>query len=208
MALNADSSNVNRRRFLVVSGAAAASSLALGSSLGSTQALATAPVDPLVTIDITKSPISYTVSGNNAYRLAVKGGDTVNWKATTTGPKHHLAILFVKETPFSLNKQPVYAFHGSEIDEAGAGIGGSIDANASGTYEYYVAVFDSATNLTYTDDPKIMVGSGNLTVDAELKELILLHSELEDVAARSDPTLRKKIESIDEKLEKLIDKLK
>jgi len=205
-----EASNVSRRQFLAVAGSvAAANSFAVGKDSGSAQALppAPSPADPLVTIDITTAPISYSVSGHNAYRLKVKAGDSVKWQAKTTSAKHRVTILFLKDTPFSDgSKKPLYAFHGSEVDESGSGIGGTIDDDASGTYEYYVAVFDDKTNLTYTDDPKIIVGSGN---DAAA-EITLALDDLKraDAQLSSKPKLQKQIESIEHELEHLIDELK
>jgi plastocyanin len=205
-----EASNVSRRQFLAVAGSvAAASSFAVGKDSGSAQPLppAPTPADPLVTIDITAAPISYSASGHNAYRLKAKNGDIVKWQAKTSSTKHRVTILFLKDTPFSDgSKKPLYAFHGSEADEAGNGIGGTIDDDASGTYEYYVAVFDDKTNLTYTDDPKIIVGSGN---DAGA-EISLAVDDLKRAGAQlsSKPKLQKKIESIEDELVRLGGELK
>jgi hypothetical protein len=164
MSRKPEPSNVSRRQFLAVAGSvAAASSFAVGKDAGSAQPLPATqtPANPVVTIDITKAPISYSASGHNAYRLKAKNRDIVKWQAITSSTDHRVTILFLKDTPFSDgNKKPVYAFHGSQDDEKKKGIGGTIDDDASGTYEYSVAVFDDKTNLTYTDDPKIIVGTG------------------------------------------------
>jgi plastocyanin len=209
-----DVSNVSRRKFLVAAGSvAAASSIAAGN----VSSLAAAPTRPRtlatnpVTIDVTTTPISYTLPGTppqNAYRVKVQGGDKVTWKVKTSGANHRVAILFLKDSPFvDSNQNPVYAFEGSQTDEGGSGIGGNamIDTNASGTYEYYVAVFDDVTHRSVSDDPKIIVGSGNLDAKAELIEAA---GELKQAALSSPPAQREKIRSIENKLEELIEDLK
>lgn len=210
MSRGSDVSNVSRRQFLAVAGTVgAASSVALGEASSFAPAPPPAPVRHPVTIDVTTTNrISYVDgSGHNVYRLTVKAGDGVTWKAKTTGTKHHVTILFLKDTPLiDANNKPVYAVHGSEGDEAGSGIGGMIDPGASGAYEYYVAVFDNDTGLTYTDDPKIIVGGGG-TRDTRT-ELIEAAGELKQAALSSPPAQREKIESIENRLEELIDQLK
>lgn len=206
MPRNSNASNVSRRQFLAV-----ASSVAAVSSLAIAKASSLAPPPPddpsvyPVIIDVTTNPISYSVAGHHAYRLNPDRGDRVTWTAKTTGPKHHLAILFLKETPLvDANNRLLYAVHGSEIEEAGGGIGGTIDNDASGTYEYYVAVFDNATNLTYTDDPKIIVGTGNAEA-----EITLALGDLKRAEAKlsSKPKQQKQIESIEHELEHLVNDL-
>jgi plastocyanin len=203
MPRNSNASNVSRRQFLAV-----ASSVAAVSSLAVAKASSLeppSPEDPSVVIDITTSPISYSVAGHHAYRLNADPGDRVTWTAKTTGPKHHLAILFLKETPLvDASNRPMYAVHGSEIDEAGSGIGGTIDNDALGTYEYYVAVFDNATNLTYTDDPKIIVGTGNAEAQINLARGDLKRAEAQ---LSSKPKQQKQIESIEHELEHLVNDL-
>jgi hypothetical protein len=206
-----ESSNVSRRQFLAGAGSAvAASSFALGKDglAGQTHTPAP-PVNYLVTIDVTSGSISYSavnkgtspptpVPLSNNRDLSVNPNDTVEWQAKTNkpanapNPVHRLTILFLpKETPFADGGNPVYAFGGSQDDEANHKIVGTICPNTSSQcvdYECYVAVIDDATGgKTYTDDPKIIVGNaiivtakGKLINDAEseLKEAARLNSAL------------------------------
>jgi hypothetical protein len=55
----------------------------------------------------------------------------------------------------------VGAVDSSEQDEGTLKVGGKIVGGAKGrSFSYAVAVFDDATNETYSDDPKIIVGTG------------------------------------------------
>ena len=38
----------------------------------------------------------------------------------------------------------------------------------SGSYEYYVAAYDVDKGMSYTDDPKIIVGNGGIETDERL----------------------------------------
>jgi len=211
MSTDSDASSVSRRQFLAVaSGAAAAGSISVGKVLASPPP-PPPPVSYTVTIDVSSGSPSYSVSPTgNPRRLYVKDGDTVKWKATTRAAHHRLTILFVKETPFIdvKSKRPVYAFHGNEADEGGVGIGGTatLDPIASGAYEYSVAVFDDDNVLlTYTDDPKIIVGSGNIVTPSEVEVLTGVLQELKGL--KTPPDQREKIKSIEEELKELINKL-
>jgi len=217
MSSNSDASNVSRRRFLAVAGTmAAASSFAVGREVNS--ALAPPPPPPprpdhLITIDITTvattAKISYWVGTppQDASNLHVKEGESVMWQAKTGGVSHRLTVLFRKnKTPFADKNGPVYAFEGSEANEA-IGIGGNIGQVGSHSYKYCVAVFDDATKKTYTDDPKIIVGTGHLDAEAEIG---LARDDLKEAYAElsSKPKLQKKILSIERKLERIVDELK
>jgi hypothetical protein len=218
MSSNSDASNVSRRRFLAVAGTvAAASSFAVGRDANSAPAPLPPPPPPLVpdhlvTIDITTvattNKISYWVGtpAQDASNLPVKEGESIMWQAKTVGVSHRLAVLFRKKTPFADKNGPVYAFEGSEADEAN-GIGGNIGQVGSHSYKYCVAVFDDATKKTYTDDPKIIVGTGHLDAEAEID---LAQDDLKEAYAElsSKPKLQKKILSIERKLERIVDELK
>ena len=220
MSINCDASNVSRRQFLAAAGSvAAASSFALGKDSGSAQSTPSPPPIPPpvvhnVTIDVTKKPISYSV-GNpaaNAYHLQVNPNEVVTWTAVTSSPnpKHCVAIFFQKETPLAdTNIRPVRTLLWSERDETPNGPPVTIDPDASGIYEYSVAVLDEGTQTTYTDDPRIIVGTGNFeartTITSALDEL----RKAAEVAERKrEPELGKQIESVEKKLERAIDELK
>jgi hypothetical protein len=209
MSTDSDASSVSRRQFLAVaSGAAAAGSMSVGNVLASPPPPSTPnpPTNYLVTVDVTTRPISYTIPGpsptaprKRVYRLKVSSNDTVTWEAKTNGPKHRVTVLFLKETPLidtGNNNQPLYAVHGSESQPA---LAGKVDADASGIFEYSVAVFDdNAGGLTYTDDPKIIVGSGNsITLTDVLQEVEALKPTSSDQ--------KKIVEDIEGKLHRLIE---
>jgi hypothetical protein len=207
MSTDSDTSSVSRRQFLAVaSGAAAAGSISVGKVLASPPP--TPPFSYTVTIDASTTPISYTVvdsSGavHNAYRLRVKSNDKVSWKMKSGGAQHG-TVLFIRDTPLvdaNNNNNPLFA-----VDTSNAVVG-LVDQGASGIYEYYVAVFDPTTNKTYTDDPKIIVGSGNIVVAAELEPILnTVLGEVKELKPSSSDQ-RRRVESIEDNLEKLIKQL-
>lgn len=223
MFRHSEVSNVSRRRFLAVAGGvAAANSFAKGEALGSPVPPPPPPTTNLVTIDITTNPLSYSYTimngggtAHKANRLKVNGLDTVKWNvktSVTTGYKYHVTILCVRETPLAdTNNNPVFAIQGSEVEADAGKVMAKIDTDATGTYEYYVAVTDDKTGKTYTDDPKIIVGgSGTFEQKKELirdaHQLIGEAHKLED-AAGSNHVLREKIESIEKELGGVLDEL-
>jgi hypothetical protein len=222
MPINSEVSNVSRRRFLTVAGgAAAASSVATGMNLRSARAMADKSISadyPLI-IDVSKAdhadnPPSYrTESGVDAHTIKkVKKDQTFAWRVQTRNdPNNHyqLAILFAnKLTPFVDIKsgKPVYTFYGSEDDEHNGGIGknAKIDNLTKGSFEYYVAVYDSDTGQLYIDDPTIIIGDGKLAAEADL---IAAKGELKKAAA-AYPAKSDQIQSIEKSLRDLIEELK
>jgi hypothetical protein len=160
-----------------------------------------------VTIDAAAIPISYKIvdsSGkvHNAYRLRVKPNDKVSWQMKP-GSAQHATVLFIRDTPLvdvNNSNNPLFA-----VDSLNAVVG-SVEPDASGIYEYYVAVFDPATNKTYTDDPKIIVGSGNIVVAADLESVLnKVLIEVKELKPSSDQ--RKRVESIEDNLKTLIKQL-
>jgi hypothetical protein len=212
MAINSEVSNASRRRFLTVAGAAATCYIVVGKA-SSAEAARTHPrtkPDFVVTIDVTKNPIAYTLAdSSDASELHVSAGKVVTWKSITPGSKHHLALVFYPDTPFiDKNNNPVFAFHGSESDEGnGIGINASIDPNASGWYDYCVAVWDESKSRTYTDDPTIMIGDGKLTTKAARAKLIAVEKELKKVAQYYPPA-SEQLKSIGTELQNIIHELK
>jgi len=207
MSTDSDASSVSRRQFLAVASGAAASSISVGKALASPPP-PTPPVSYTVTIDVSTTPISYTVvdsSGavHNAYRLRVKSNDKVSWKMKSGGAQHG-TVLFIRDTPLvdaNNNNNPLFA-----VDTLNAVVG-LVDQGASGIYEYYVAVFDPTTNKTYTDDPKIIVGSGNIVVAAEIEPVLnTVLGEVKELKPSSSDQ-RRRVESIEDNLEKLIKQL-
>jgi hypothetical protein len=127
--------------------------------------------------------------------MNVNVNDEITWRCDTgPGPKHRVAIVFTKTTPFVDNYGAVYAFQWSEKDDANGGFGGG-KALTQGTHEYCVAVFDDAKHRTFADDPKIIVG-GSGDVKAEIREA---KNELKAVM--------EKIESVENLLSKAVDQL-
>ena len=104
-------------------------------------------------------------------------------------------------------KLPRYVLNGSDSTVLPPII---MDKDASGSFEYYVAVVDG-TGHTFTDDPKIIVGgSGTDDEKAELKEdvreLIKNANELKS-AAGTNAAMRQKIESVEKNMREVIDRL-
>jgi hypothetical protein len=208
MSESCDASNVSRRQFLVLAGSvAAASSFAFGKDTNSALPPAPVPVATYpVAINTATKPLSYTTPKlSDASILRVKAGETVAWVANPT-TQYRVAILFFPNTPFTdSHGNRVYAFEGPDSDAANGKIGGTI-AGPDGTYPYCVAVFDDANVRTYTDDPKIIVGNG----DEARAEIASALADLKDADAKlsNRPQVRKQIEAIEHKLERLVDELK
>ena len=202
MSRKFDVSDVNRRQFLAVAGgAAAASSLSAGKGLNLANAAATPPINYPVTIDARTTPFAYSttvpVASTPAYHLHLASANsTVTFTAITSGANQHsAAIFFPTDTPFvDKNGRPMYAFTWSQTEESTLAVL-SVDPDASGPFEYRVVVFDKLTGTTVSEDPKIIVGSGNF----ELSEII---EKLERIK-KAHPDEDKTIESIKTELHQL-----
>jgi hypothetical protein len=206
MTINSDDSNVSRRSFLVGAGTvAAASSFAVAGVPVEGKAAPAATPTYTLTIDVTKNPIAYGAVDNhgnstNGYKLRVFPGDSVSFKAVSSGKNRHFAaIVFLADTPFtdSVTGRPVNALIWSEGDEANPSVL-NVDADALGNYEYRVVVFDKESGAGYTEDPKIIVGTGGLVISKVLKEL--------DEIAEANPKEKEKIKSIESNLQRLTTK--
>jgi hypothetical protein len=201
MSRKFDVSDVNRRQFLAVAGgAAAASSLSAGKGINFANAAATPLINYPVTIDARTTPFTYSttvpVAGTQAYHLHLASANsTVTFTAITSGANQHsAAIFFPTDTPFvDKNGRPMYAFAWSQTEEPLAVL--LMDPDASGPFEYRVVVFDKLTGTTLSEDPKIIVGSGNY----ELNEII---EKLERIR-KAHPDEDKTIESIKTELQQL-----
>lgn len=196
---------VIRNGFLVI-GASQAAELALGSP--------TTAGKHGIKLDVTINPNHITYQSDDGAadpsNLPVMHNDVVTWKAKTHGPKHHLALIFAPLTPFVDVDTgfPVFAFFGSEVNEShGGGIGSnaSIGPHVLETgYEYLVAVWDDESKKTYSNDPKIIVGTGYNAAEAELesaKEKIKRAEEL------GDSSLKEKLIPIQKNLQDIINGL-
>ena len=204
MTINSDDSNVSRRSFLVGAGTvAAASPLAVAGVPSNVQAAPAAiSTSYTLTIDVTKNPIAYGAVDNhgnstNGYKLRVFPNDSVSFKAVSSGKNRHFAaVVFLADTPFNdpTTGRPVNALIWSEGNEANPSVL-NVDADALGSYEYRVVVFDKENGAGYTEDPKIMVGTGGLVISKVLKEL--------DEIAEANPKEKEKIKSIESNLQGL-----
>jgi hypothetical protein len=164
-----------------------------------------------VTIDVMTSPISYLdpQQPGSAYRLCVAKGESVLWQAVTAKPnngRYSAMVFFPNGTPFADTAgRPITRIVWSErtsTDRQAAVV------EKSGSYEYYVAVYDEDHQKTYADDPKIIVGSGG--VDAEINTAI---ENLKQASAQlsRDPQLQGKadqIEAIQKELQHILAELK
>jgi hypothetical protein len=202
---------VSRRRFLAAAGTVTAASSLTGTASAMAQPVPQPPVrvDHPVTIHPTpNNNLSYTEGANGADPLTVDPNKSVTWQVNTPGKKYHVTILFEnKRTPFvGPNGKPVHAFHGTEQDEGTLTVGGMIGPT-TGTYRYAVAVFDDVTKETYSDDPKIIVGTG---FDEARDALTAALEEVKeaDVALSGRPKQQEQAKSIEHQLENLIGELK
>jgi|ERR1700722_322275 hypothetical protein len=211
MSGKSESSNVNRRHFLLAAGSVVATrSFAAGKDVSSALAPPPLPMaaDYLVTIDITHPKVTYSTPAQNDASVLkkVKPNETFTWAVKTpSNGQYRVTILFLKTTPFDDGHgHKIFAFQG---DAAHGGAGGTIAASVTNaTYKYYVAVFDDDTGLTTTDDPKIIVGDG----DSAEAEVALALDDLKDAYASlsSKPKVQRQIESVEHKLEHVIDEVK
>jgi hypothetical protein len=209
MTENPDQLNVTRRRFLAGVGSLAAISNAAVLKAATITPEPSSPQDGakyIVTLDISTDVIKYsTPQMSNASELPVNSKDVVVWNADAAG-SYHLAVLFTPRTPFiNINSgKPVHAFHGNE-----SGIGGDayIDPKASGCYKYCVAVWNEKTNLSYADDPKILIGKGP-DAGCAYSELMDASEKLKAAATQAFPSQRKKIQGIEHQLDEVIAKFK
>jgi hypothetical protein len=176
-------------------------------SLLAATSLAIGQTSHTVTIKFVTSTASYsdTYSTNGgppktnpkAYRLPVAMNDTVVWKATTPGAKNAVAIFFPNGTPFAdSDGRPVSMIVWSE---RGGNSPQLTVVEASGTYEYHVVVYDEDNKTSYTDDPKIIVGSGYFEADVE----IALAAVKRALALSPNDREKKLLETIEEKLVQL-----
>lgn len=198
-----EGSDVSRREFLAVAGGVGAATSFVVPETRS----AAASADYVVTVDVTKTPFAYTSPQTpDAYNLHVDVTKikTVSWKAVSQGSNHSMGIFFPKETPF-LNPsdgRPMYALLWSDREESANPIIANLDPYASGKYEYRIAVFDKQTGKTYSEDPRIIVGSGNIELIAELSEI---KGEIESLEESShSEEAKRELKRINDKLSGII----
>jgi hypothetical protein len=168
----------------------------------------------VVTIDVTKSPITYSDTKNgalqsgSAYRLSVGNKDSVVWKAVTPENAPYSAMIFFPNgTPFADNSgRPVVTIVWSDR------ITTSPEADIveqSGTYEFYVAVYDELHKTSYTEDPKIIVGGGGTEADVKISSAVDDLQQAHDQLSRN-PKLRgqsEQLEAIKKELQHILAEL-
>jgi hypothetical protein len=205
--------NVSRRHFLAVAGGAAAVG-SLGVKNNVEPVPASTSVDYPVTIDVTKKPISYMNGSQNVYHLkivSVNAGDTISWNAISSAPasggqQHSAGIFFPKDTPLiDDDGRPMYAVVWSDREEALGRVKQKLDSDANGVYEYRVAVFDKNGSVKYSDDPKIMIGTGQVYL---ANKLIEVKEELQGAAEHCSSDSKDMIATAEHKLNEIINGLK
>jgi len=105
--------------------------------------------------DQTKTP------AHNLY-VSASGSDTIQWKVAAlngTPGQTRIVISFPAASPFASpsGTSSILALEGTDTNATSALSVRKGDA----TYEYHVAVFDEVNNKIFTDDPKIIVGTGD-----------------------------------------------
>jgi hypothetical protein len=205
-------SSVSRRQFLATTSALVAVSLV------PTRAAGQPPpsVAYAVTIDFTQYPPKYSFActpangakcaspNGNAYRLTVPQGssdsNSVAFTVITPGAQHSAAIAFTQDTPFvDINRRPVYVFAWSDREESsGQNVLHIASDAAAQEYEYRIVATDNTNKKTYSDDPKIIVGSGS-----SLNELLNVRARLELEEKRS-PQDKEKFERLIRELDNVI----
>jgi hypothetical protein len=95
---------------------------------------------------------------STADNLQVCPDDTIDWVVKTKGA--HIEVFLYYKDAVLLDDQgdPNHGFHASNKDPVEGVVG---DAAPDVYYKYYVVVHDKDNSVTYYDDPKIMIGTGN-----------------------------------------------
>jgi hypothetical protein len=194
MSTSHDDSDLARREFLRGAAAMTAGCLVVGKRSDSVDFLFQPPgPNHVMTFDVTQTPMACTVkppqSGSGCI-LTVTGNDVVHFKVKTSQQKHHLAVLFIDDTPFldPSGVGKIWAFQGSEIDEAsGIGKNGHIDPKLpdGATFEFLVAVWDGEDDnqKSYTSDPTIIIGRGGSALVTAIAQLSAADRLLQKAAA-------------------------
>jgi hypothetical protein len=96
---------------------------------------------------------------STAENLQVCPDDTIDWVVKTNGA--HIEVFLYYKDAVLLDDQgdPNHGFHASNKDPVEGVVGD--DATSDVYYKYYVVVHDKDHSVTYYDDPKIMIGTGN-----------------------------------------------
>lgn len=176
----------------------------------------TSQADPTIPgkgISYNVSPVAGSCQNTDGHKLFVNQNDYVQWAVsdgtsagTTKGVT--LTVTFRHSAPDTGN----HAYSGTDKTGAFPASPAQLQTN-NVTYEYDIAVFDQNTNKTYTDDPKIVVGTGmNLLWEAWEDEdqartlLTEASNDLKEAAVR-DPELSSKIQEALQTLGQIADQL-
>jgi hypothetical protein len=122
------------------------------------------------------NPLSYSVSptsggcpyqdAQNAAYLYICRGDSVEWKAITTGADttKMFSKLTIFQEDFILLDKDSDPNEGFQASNANVTEGGKTDPTAAlyVEHKYHVSVYDKVTKIKYHDDPKIIIGGVNL----------------------------------------------
>jgi hypothetical protein len=122
-----------------------------------------------------------------ADNLQVCPGDTIDWVVRTNSPDIEVFLYYQDAVLLDDDGDPNHGFHASNQDPVEGIV--TDDATSDKYYKYYVVVLDKDKSVTYYDDPKIMIGTGNQQV------------ALANAIAKQAKQLELKVE----KLKKLID---
>jgi hypothetical protein len=130
--------------------------------------------------------------------LRVCPGDTIQWQAESTNKKSEL-YLFHEDPIFDQSGTSPHGFQATD-DKLTKAAQIKSDPSLRGAHEYYVAVFDKATERVYVDDPKVIIGKGS---PLELLEDIKEECGLLVSGLANNPTARGQATAICEDVEKL-----
>jgi hypothetical protein len=226
MSKSSDVLSVTRREFLAGAGTIATTGYLViqgSSSAIVAGALPAGKPDRVITFDATQTPIGCSISPKPTGAVVDPCGFTVNtkevvsFKAITSKTKHHLAVMFVGDTPFVDNKDQqhkVWAFHGSDMDEANDGIGK--DASISSklkegdSFEFLIGIWDeddTSKIKSFTVDPTIIIGKGGSGIASAIAKLSAADGLLMK-AAEAYPPKSDEIKSIEDRVTTLIAQLK
>lgn len=131
-----------------------------------------------------------------ADNLQVCPYDTIDWVVKTNSPDIEVFLYYEDAVLLDGQSDPNHGFHASNQDPVEGVV--TDDATPDKYYKYYVVVLDKHNVITYYDDPKIMIGTGNQSQQSALANAIAKQTKQLELQA-------KRLEVKAEKLKKVID---
>jgi hypothetical protein len=148
----------------------------------------------------------YAIPGVNAKKLVVCPGDIVKWKGNSTGNKHELDAFWSDDLFKDASGAAIFTLNATDGNPSQPGYVSST-ATQLVYHEWYVALYDKKASAIRCDDPKIMVGTGQLDALSEAaKQLAIDTEKLEDLAQKN-PQLNSDVKKQLDELAEIIRKI-